>query len=99
MLASHAPEKTANGRQHIPLCRFAIGANPASEPTRLSNRPTIPTVALGSGYDAVDGSSTGTSVPWMWALLRLPRFRGESHADDNDNRFRHRQVSFPGSRR
>src|SRR5258705_6319441 len=23
-----------------------------------------------SGFDAVDGSSTGTSVPWMWALLR-----------------------------
>jgi hypothetical protein len=46
----------------------------------------------------VDGSSTGTSVPWMWALLRLPRFRGASHADDNDNRFRHRQVSFPGRR-
>jgi hypothetical protein len=23
--------------------------------------------------DAVDGSSTGTSVPWMRALLRLPR--------------------------
>jgi transposase len=42
----------------------------------------------------VDGSSTGTSVPWMWALLRLPRFKGASHADDNDNRFRHRQVSF-----
>jgi len=37
-----------------------------------------------SGHDAVDGSSTGTSVPWMWALLRLPRFRGASHADDND---------------
>jgi hypothetical protein len=36
--------------------------------------------------DAVDGSSAGTSVPWMWALLRLPRFRGESHADDHDNR-------------
>ena len=29
-----------------------------------------------SGIDAVDGSSTGTSVPWMWALLRLPLFRG-----------------------
>jgi hypothetical protein len=29
-----------------------------------------------SGIDAVDGSSTGTSVPWMWALLRLPRFEG-----------------------
>src|SRR5258708_27144063 len=52
-----------------------------------------------SVFDAVDGSSTGTSVPWMWALLRLPRFRGANHADDNDNRFRHRQVSFPGSRR
>ncbi|MBR1157459.1 ABC transporter substrate binding protein [Bradyrhizobium sp. JYMT SZCCT0428] len=24
----------------------------------------------------------------MWALLRLPRFRGASHADDNDNRSR-----------
>src|SRR5258706_10296769 len=52
-----------------------------------------------SESDAVDGSSTGTSEPWMWALLRLPRFRGANHADDNDNRFRHRQVSFPGSRR
>src|SRR5271168_3170713 len=52
---------------------------------------------LRSESDAVDGSSTGTSVPWMWALLRLPRFRGASHADDNDNRFRHRQVGFPGS--
>src|SRR6478735_11223199 len=49
--------------------------------------------------DAVAGSSTGTSVPWMWALLRLPRFRGASHADDNDDRFRPRQVGFPGSRR
>ena len=29
-----------------------------------------------SASDAVDGSSTGTRVPWMWALLRLPRFRG-----------------------
>jgi hypothetical protein len=23
-----------------------------------------------SAYDAVDGSSTGTEVPWMWVLLR-----------------------------
>src|ERR1700709_2441219 len=44
--------------------------------------------------DAVDGSSTGTSVPWMWALLRLPRFRGASHADDHDNRFRHPKSVF-----
>jgi transposase len=29
-----------------------------------------------SGFDAVDGSSTGTEVPWMWVLLRPPRFGG-----------------------
>jgi NADPH-dependent curcumin reductase len=45
-----------------------------------------------SASDAVDGSSTSTSVPWMWALLMLPRFRGATHADDHDNRFRYRQV-------
>src|SRR5258707_711710 len=33
----------------------------------------------------------------MWALLRLPRFRGATHADDHDNRSRHCQVSVPGS--
>jgi hypothetical protein len=25
-----------------------------------------------SASDAVDGSSTGTEVPWMWVLLKLP---------------------------
>src|SRR4029078_13232743 len=52
-----------------------------------------------SAVDAVDGSSAGTCVPWMWGLLRLPRFKGASHADDNDIRFRYPQVGFPGSRR
>ena len=52
-----------------------------------------------SVVDAVDGSSTGTRVPRMWGLFRLPRYRGVSHADDYDNRFRHSQVGFPGSRR
>src|SRR6266851_4862930 len=33
----------------------------------------------------------------MWALLRLPRFRGATQADDHDNRSRHCQVSVPGS--
>ena len=51
-----------------------------------------------SGYDAVEGSSTGPRVPRMWALLRLPRFRA-AHADNHDNRSRHRQVRLPGSRR
>src|SRR5580693_3211205 len=40
-----------------------------------------------SAYDVVDGSSTGTRVPWMWALLKLPRFGGANDADDHDNRF------------
>jgi hypothetical protein len=31
-----------------------------------------------SGFDAVDGSSTGTRVPWMWVLLKAPRFEGQS---------------------
>ncbi len=31
-----------------------------------------------SAIDAVDGSSTGTWVPRMWVLLRLPRFGGAS---------------------
>jgi hypothetical protein len=31
-----------------------------------------------SVHDAVDGSSTGTRVPWMWTLLRLPRLRGQN---------------------
>src|SRR5258705_7888180 len=52
-----------------------------------------------AAVDAVDGSSTGTRVPWMWALLRLPRFRGATHANGQDNWFRYRQISFPGSRR
>jgi hypothetical protein len=27
-----------------------------------------------SAFDAVDGSSTGTRVPYTWVLLKLPRF-------------------------
>ena len=39
-----------------------------------------------SGPDAVDGSSTGTRVPWMWVLLKAPRFEGANHGNDHDNR-------------
>src|SRR5476651_2569228 len=35
----------------------------------------------------------------MWELLRLPRFRGATHANDHDNRSRHYQVGLPGARR
>ena len=35
----------------------------------------------------------------MWALLRLPRFRGATHASGHDNRSRHCKVSLPGPRR
>ena len=33
-----------------------------------------------TAFDAVDGSSTGTEVSWMWVLLRPPRFGGATHA-------------------
>jgi hypothetical protein len=46
-----------------------------------------------SPLDAVDGSSTGTEVPWMWVLLRPPRFGGAKYASGHDNR------SPPGARR
>jgi hypothetical protein len=48
-----------------------------------------------SGIDAVDGSSTGTRVPKMWALLVAPTIRRSSpHANSFDNWSRHRQVGF-----
>jgi hypothetical protein len=31
-----------------------------------------------SAFDAKDGSSSGTRVPYTWALLKLPRFGGLS---------------------
>ena len=40
-------------------------------------------------FDAVDGSSTGTWVPLMWVLLRLPRFGGANHASGHDYRSRY----------
>ena len=33
-------------------------------------------------------------MPWMWALLRLPRFRGATHANGHDNRSRYCKVGF-----
>jgi hypothetical protein len=39
-----------------------------------------------SAFDAVDGSSTGTEVPWIWVLLRPPRFGGAKHASGHDHR-------------
>src|SRR5262249_36188613 len=53
---------------------------------------------LTAGFDAVDGSSTGTEVPWMWVLLRPPRFRGAKHASGHDNRSRNRKVGFSNPR-
>src|SRR5262249_46195598 len=50
-----------------------------------------------SAFDAVDGSSTGTEVPWMWVLLRPPRFGGAKHASGHDHRSRHREVGVSGS--
>jgi hypothetical protein len=52
-----------------------------------------------SVVDAVDGSSTGTGVPRIWGLLRLPGFGGAKHANDQDDWSGYREVGFPGSRR
>src|SRR5580704_9054050 len=41
----------------------------------------------------------GTRVPWMWALIRLPRFGGATYANDHDNGSRYREVGFSGPRR
>src|SRR5664279_1806322 len=72
-------------RQEIPSVGSAI-ENTTLQPPLWREKLAIGALTL-SFCDAVDGSSTGTSVPWMWALLRLPRFRGASHADDHDHRF------------
>jgi hypothetical protein len=37
-----------------------------------------------SALDAVDGSSTGTEVPWIWVLFKAPRFGGATHASGHD---------------
>src|SRR5262249_49608722 len=44
---------------------------------------------LTSASDAVDGSSTGTEVPWMWVLLRPPRLGGAKYANGQDDRSRY----------
>src|SRR5438034_9963367 len=48
--------------------------------------------------DAVDGSATGTRVPWMWLLLMLPRFGGANHASHHDYRSRYRKIGLSGPR-
>src|SRR6202041_1829936 len=52
--------------------RFTISLKRSTQNLQLSTsrRPTTPS------FDAVDGSSTGTRVPWIWVLLRPPRFGG-----------------------
>src|SRR5271166_5380516 len=52
-----------------------------------------------SAFDAVDGSCTGTGVPWMWVPIRPHDSEEPSHASDYDHRSRHCEVGFPGSRR
>src|SRR5262245_2944808 len=49
-----------------------------------------------SAIDAVDGSSTGTQVPRIRELLRLPRSGGAIYADDHDNRTGYCEVQVHG---
>jgi hypothetical protein len=96
-----APEGSRLGcpLTHCPHFRPRIGS-----PASPSRRPSLPVIDANacasfaavhmSAPDAVDGSSTGTEVPSMWALLMLPRFGGANHADGHDNWPRHRKVGF-----
>ena len=38
-------------------------------------------------------------APWMWALIRLPRFGGATYPNGHDNRSGYREVSLSGPRR
>src|SRR5438034_179067 len=61
--------------------------NLAARPSRRGDRIGSKFAALHmSACDAVDGSSTGTEVPWMWVLLRPPRFGGATHASGQDRK-------------
>src|SRR6476620_7667911 len=84
------------GIRHLPL------AAPRKRYIRLARRrkgaSAFFLAAQESAPDAVDGSSTGTEVPWMWVLLRPPRFGGAKYASGHDNRSRHRKVGFSNPR-
>jgi hypothetical protein len=60
---------------------LGLGQNTRFE--QYSGRPATQSGLRVSSSDAVDGSSTGTEVPWMWELLR-PRYRkvGQTHGID-----------------
>jgi hypothetical protein len=48
-----------------------------------------------TGELSVDGSSTGTRVPWMWVLLMLPRFGGAKHASGHTHGCTDQQRNVP----
>jgi len=66
---------------------LSVWPRPVARADNIIERDGLFAAVHGSGFDAVDGSSIGTRVPRMWALLRLPRFKGASHADGHDDRF------------
>src|SRR5262249_57438537 len=69
-----------------------------SQKIKLSKNNHFLLLRVMSAFDAVDGSSTGTEVPWMWVLLRPPRFGGAKHASGHDNWSRYRSVGFSNPR-
>src|SRR5262249_54488153 len=83
-----------SGRQeHWASARSRTVASSSRAPTMRSNKPGARGVYAAvheSAFDAVDGSCTGTEVPWMWVLLRPPRFGGAKHASGHDNWSRYR---------
>src|SRR5262252_3161225 len=65
--------------------RTSFHHQPEAQHPKSSSYPPAGTPITPS-FDAVDGSSTGTEVPWMWVLLRPPRFGGARYATGYDNR-------------
>src|SRR6267142_4840719 len=77
---------------HRPMLQNVKKALANSEPSTHGTKPTQLSPWSTSAVDAVDGSSTGTRVPRMRALIRPPQFGGGNYASDYDNRSGYRQV-------
>ena len=72
----------------VPLGQGYFLGRPAAEMKPLTDEAAA-SIRMQEHVATVDGLHR-LMVPWMWALLRLLRFRGASHADDNDHRLRYR---------
>src|ERR1700730_13459674 len=105
--------RTTEKRDELPPSKMieSHGASPVRGPHRILPKMAYRGQRGSVTYFAVSGRpmewpvlmlwtapSTGTRVPWMWVLLKAPRFEGANHANDHHDRSRHRQIGFSGPR-